>query len=188
MENNEEIIKFVEDCISIELTEEKIGDLKRLFVHYVPVSNIDQYNHLTIAQYIIYFKIERMEKLKLIPRKVRDELIELYDKYLEIGEQIGEEAYKEMVTKGYKSDNLKELHSVFHRIKLKLSEYCLDDDNFDLQQIIDNQIISEFKDKEGKGFYDVKNDIFYNQSYLDSTSDYEISETKGTSVKKLIKE
>lgn len=41
---------------------------------------------------------------------------------------------------------------------------------------------------EGRGFYDVINDVFYNQIYLDSLpSSYEINETKGTSVKKLIR-
>lgn len=40
---------------------------------------------------------------------------------------------------------------------------------------------------EGRGFYDVENDVFYNQSYLDSLSNYEINEIKGTSVRKLIR-
>lgn len=143
----DELIRFIGECLKVKIGDETIGDLKWDFNHFAPVPNINKYDDLTVNQYIIYYKINRMEELGLITKDLRNELIELVNKYLEINVKINKEVYKEMIDEKYKSNVLQELLSICYEIKTKLSQYFLDDEKIDLCQIIDNQMIMEFENK-----------------------------------------
>ena len=106
MHNKNELMKFLGKCISSRISNETIGNLRWNFGHYTPVPNINDYDRLTINQYIIYYKIDRLAEFELIPAETRNELITLYDEYLRTNMEISEEVYKEMTIDGYKSDSL----------------------------------------------------------------------------------
>lgn len=150
MDSNSELMKFIGECISIRINTEKIGNLRCNSAHYALVPNVDKYDNLTISQYIIYYKIYKLEELQIITTNIRNELIALYDKYLEINMIIGSQAYKEMSIDGYKSDNMSDLYSIRCEIKEKLLQYNLDDDCFNLKQMIDEQIVVDYKSNKKK--------------------------------------
>lgn len=136
MYDESEIIKFIEDCISARMSTETIGDLKWNFAHYVSVPNNKKYDHLTINQYITYYKINKLEELGLISSDIKDTLISKYTEYLEICKKIGKEAYREMTEEYYKSDCMEELYLTLNTLKEELLEYNLDDSSFNLNQMI----------------------------------------------------
>ena len=129
-----------EKFLKIYMKAFKVRDISRNYISKVAGDN---YNEYTIEQFLLLYKLNRMEELGVISKTIANDLKGLLDVKKEVNTTIGEEARKQLYDPSYNSDYLSELHKRSEMIDTELKKYHLTIDDISFEDIIDTIIKEE---------------------------------------------
>ncbi len=112
---------------------------------YISSADEIDYSNYTIEQFIVLYKLCRMEELGVISREIADNLREILDMKRHIATIIGGEAKRELYEPSYRSVLLPKLHKTIDTIDSHLKEYHLTIDDINLVDMLDASIKDENK-------------------------------------------
>ena len=139
---NQEFASF-EKSLKIYMKYIKVRDITR---NYLSKVTGEDYNTYTIEQFLILYKLNRMEELGVISEKIASDLREILEVKKEVDTLTGKEAKKELYDPSYKSADLQELHKMSETIYTHLKKYHLTIDDISFEDMIDASI----KEKDNK--------------------------------------
>lgn len=134
---NKEFASF-EQYLKIYMKGIKVRNITR---HYF--SNMDDYSNFTIEQFLLLYKLSRMEELGTVNGEIANSLREILDMKMHIGSIIGEEAKKELYDPSYKNDDLQRMRQSLKTINSHLKKYHLTIDDIKFADVFDVYIKSE---------------------------------------------
>lgn len=134
-----EFISF-EKFLKIYTKSIKVHSITR---NYLTKEDGSEYNDYTIENFLILYKINRMEELGVVSEKIASNLKEILDIKTKVGAMIGEETKKELYIQSYKSPDLPKLHKMAEVINNHLKNYHLTIDDISLVDMIDAGIKEE---------------------------------------------
>ena len=87
----ERILSLMDEYLKREFVYRKVGSIKRDTIRYAPVDIVlrNEYDQLTIKDFLILYKIDRLESLKIINETIAKHLRDLFYLRLELGKKIG---------------------------------------------------------------------------------------------------
>lgn len=139
MENiKKEFISF-EKYFKIYIKTTKVRDITRNYIS-TPTYDYDDY---TIEQFLILYKLNRMEEIGIINETIANDLKGILDMKRHVGAIIEEETKKELYVLSYKSTDLPKLHKMVKTIDNHLKKYHLTPDDISFKDMLDASVKAE---------------------------------------------
>jgi len=129
-----------EEYLKIHMKVIKVRDITRRFFSD---TTDHEYDELTIEQFLVLYKLNRMEELGIIKKDVASYLKELLDMKMHIGTIIGEEAKRKLYDPSYNSNDLEKLHKMSETIDKHLKKYHLTIEDINLNEMLESSIKKE---------------------------------------------
>lgn len=135
------IIELINEDLKNKFLYESVRRLNR---GYDPKEIDRRYDDLNLEQFLVFYKINRLEDLGIINEDVADNLRELQCMLISTYGEMGTELLKELSeNEKYKSEILPKLHEKVAIIKSMLSKYNLNFEDIDFAKIISDNISQE---------------------------------------------
>lgn len=143
MNNIQKEFDSFESWLKIYMKGMKVRSVTR---NYLSEASGNNYGNYTIEQFIILYKLNRMEELGVINEDIASNLRELLDMKMHVGSIIGEEAKRALYDPTYQTEDLSKLHKMTEKIDNHLKKYHLTMDDISLKDMIDTSIKEENKE------------------------------------------
>lgn len=137
MSNIKKEFTLFEKFLKIYIKSIKVRNITR---DYLSKGIGSEYNDYTIEHFLLLYKLNRMEELGIVNKKIASDLKEIIDIKTKVGNMIGEETKKELYIESYKSSDLPKLHKMSGIINKHLKNYRLTIDDISLVDMIDANI------------------------------------------------
>lgn len=142
MKQRKEILDSIGEKISIEFSTKTITQINEKCILYS--SPVDKkYRDLTVEEFFMYCKIDKLEEMGIIPKYIADSLHFLVDNYLSLKRAIVDELYKESRIEGYNSTIMRSLNEKKSVIEAELIKFHLLPKEIDLSLILELMVGNE---------------------------------------------
>ena len=147
--DEEELLEIIGDHFIFVSEGTRISDVKRL--HGAPISRkrMPYYDNLTIEDFLLLYKIKELERLNLVDENTAFHLQYFFYRRLKLKKLIGKALRKKV--------DCSELLGFLQEVEVKLNEYHLLENDFDMETIIRTSLLSkEYPKGPQKSFGEIK--------------------------------
>ena len=110
------VAKMLDSDINIKGDVYKIGQIKHEYEEYANSGvSTDEYNSLTVKQFMSYYKVDRLKELGIISDKMAETLKDMLDNYYELNKQVAEINYYECMND---VDKEEEKSKIYYKINI----------------------------------------------------------------------
>ena len=159
-EEEQQLLEFISNYFKAQFNSKSIKDIKWDAFREGPIGEVadfDEYDNISVSDFLILYKINRLKELNIITCEKENYLMNLFNYKLILEDRLGEILAKEAREGGL--DNSEELYkkeknAIYEKwsvIDDELRKYHLDG-NFDFKKIIDGFISMENYPEMGKSY------------------------------------
>lgn len=138
MNNKEEIIKILNNDFNRKLNYQKVRDVKRDYMITSLLMQDNQYDSLTINQFLVVYKIELLNDQGIIDEEMAKSLEELYYYKLYL-----EDSFEDSFSPLCEMDDFDKKEEHLEQINAYLDGYHLNNDGLDIAHMIQQSIAFE---------------------------------------------
>lgn len=146
MNNIEKEFDIFEEGLKVYSKVKKVNSITRRFL------SEEEYGNYTIEQFLVLYKLNRMEKLGVVNQNIASTLKEMLDMKRHVATVIGDEAKRAMYDPAYNATDLSKLHDIDNKINNHLKKYHLTIEDISLKDIVDTSIMIENNELTKEGF------------------------------------
>jgi hypothetical protein len=120
------VAKMLDSDINIKGDVYKIGQIKHEYEEYANSGvSTDEYNSLTVKQFMSYYKVDRLKELGVISDKMVETLKDMLDNYYELNKQVAEINYYECMNDVDKEEEKSKIYYKINILEKELESYHL---------------------------------------------------------------
>ena len=120
------VAKMLDSDINIKGDVYKIGQIKHEYEEYANSGvSTDEYNSLTVKQFMSYYKVDRLKELGVISDKMAETLKDMLDNYYELNKQVAEINYYECMNDVDKEEEKSKIYYKINILEKELEGYHL---------------------------------------------------------------
>jgi len=132
----QQILDLIISSLMVKARTKKIGDVIKDHMGFHNVDCTNEYDNYTVEQFLVLFKIDYLEYLKVIDEETSVSLKNLYLYRLELNRKMGDIAYKNMYEESIINKNkIQTLYEKVLKIDQLLSKYHLLINNDDYEML-----------------------------------------------------